>query len=354
MTAVARDVVRANPATELRITALHATRGMNYWSKRPVVRMDLAVGAYEDISSADVKGFTESLVDAMPGLIEHRCSLGTRGGFVTRLRRGTYPPHIIEHVALELQTMVGHDVGYGRTRGGDVEGEYTLVFEHRHEQVGLRSAALSLEIVQRALAGTLDSVSAAVRELAALADTPDTPPLHQRVFCGVSGGYARAAAQQEIAERLGDGEQRLIIDVSPAYLLQAGLPYSRADFGIVLDTDLADVPERYQDKERARRLMTVVADGVRREGFLICPAKEWELQDYARDEDCRVGVFSIEDNVTSRDKRVAAAVAYVKDGRIQLDHCGQHGDGGALRPDYPASAQVAAALVEYVVKGECA
>ena len=47
---------------------------------------------------------------------------------------GTYAPHIIEHVALELQTMIGHDVGYGRTRGGDVEGEYTLVFEHVHEQ----------------------------------------------------------------------------------------------------------------------------------------------------------------------------------------------------------------------------
>ena len=56
----------------------------------------VAVGSYEDISSADVEGFTESLVATMPGLIEHRCSLGTRGGFVTRLRRGTYAPHIAE------------------------------------------------------------------------------------------------------------------------------------------------------------------------------------------------------------------------------------------------------------------
>lgn len=353
MTAVAREVAKPNPATELRITALSGTRGINYWSKRPVIRMDLAVGSYEDISSADVRGFTESLVEAMPGLVEHRCSLGTRGGFVTRLRRGTYSPHIIEHVALELQTMIGHDVGYGRTRGGDVPGEYTLVFEHRHEQVGLRAAALSLEIVQRALAGTLDSVHAAIQELTALAETPDTPPLHQRVFCGVSGSYGRAATQQEVASRLGDDDERLIIDVSPAYLLQAGLPYSRSEFGVVLDTELTDVPERYQDRERSRRLMSVIADGVRRDGFLICPAKEWELQDYAREEDCRVGVFSIDDDVTRRDKRVAVAVAYVEDGRIQLDHCGEHGDGGELRPDFPANAQVAAALVEYIVKGEC-
>lgn len=350
MTAVARP----DPATELRITALHGTRGINYWSRRPVIRMDLAVGSYEDISSADVDGFTEALVGTMPGLIEHRCSLGTRGGFVTRLRRGTYPPHTIEHVALELQAMIGHEVGYGRTRGGDVPGEYTLVFEHRHEQVGLRAAALSLEIVQRALAGTLESVQAAVQELAALADTENTPPLHQQVFCGVSGGAARAETQQELSRRLGEDEGRLIVDVSPAYLLQAGLPYARSDFGIVLDTRLPDVPERYREDARSRRLMSVIADGVKRDGFLICPAKEWELQDYAREEECRVAVFAVDDDVTSRDKRVAAAVASVKDGRIHLEHCGAPADGGELRPDYPASAQVAAALIQYIVRGECA
>jgi hypothetical protein len=344
---------RPDPATELRITALHGTRGINFWSKRPVIRMDVAVGSYDDISSAEVEGFTEALVSAMPGLLEHRCSLGTRGGFVTRLRRGTYPPHVIEHVALELQTMIGHDVGYGRTRGGDVPGEYTLVFEHRHEQVGLRAAALALEIVQRALAGTLESVQAAAQELAALADTENTPPLIQRVFCGVSGGSARAEAQQELARAFGPDEERLVVDVSPAYLLQAGLPYSRSDFGIVLDTRLSDVPDRYRDVERARRLMAIIADGVKRDGFLICPAKEWEVQDYAREQDCRVGVFAVEDNVTRRDERVAAAVAYVESGRIRLENCGAPADGGELRPDYPASAQVAAALLRYIADGSC-
>lgn len=345
---------RPEPATELRITALQGTRGINFWSKRPIIRMDIAVGSYEDISSAEVEGFSDALVSAMPGLMDHRCSLGTHGGFVTRLRRGTYPPHVIEHVALELQTMIGHDVGYGRTRGGDVPGEYTLVFEHRHEQVGLRAAALSLEIVQRALAGTLESVQTAVQELAALAETENTPPLLQRVFCGVSGGSARAEAQQEISRRLGADEQRLVIDVSPAYLLQAGLPYARSDFGIVLDTRLSDVPDRYRDEERSRRLMGVIADGVKREGFLICPAKEWEVQDYAREEDCKVGVFAVDDDVTRRDERVAAAVAYVESGRIRLEHCGAPADGGELKPDYPASAQVAAALVQYIADGSCA
>src|SRR5687768_16597673 len=175
------------------MTTLHATRGANFWSSRPVMRMDLSVGAYEEISSADVPGFTEALLAAMPGLVEHRCSIGERGGFVMRLRDGTYAAHIVEHVALELQTMIGHDVGYGKTRGGDIDGEYTMVFEHKHESVGLRAAALALETVQSAFAGTLSGVDHAVAELAALAATANVPRLHQNVLCGITGGSNRAA-----------------------------------------------------------------------------------------------------------------------------------------------------------------
>jgi cyanophycin synthetase len=349
------SAVAAQPTAEIRITTLHATRGLNYWSRRPVIRMDLAVGAYEDISSAQVKGFTDALVGAMPGLVEHRCSIGSRGGFITRLKRGTYAPHIIEHVALELQTMIGHDVGYGRTRGGDVEGEYTLVFEHCHEQVGLRAAALSLETVQRAFAGTLETVEPAVQELAALAKTPDAPPLHQKVFCGITGGAGRAEAQQMLMGRLkalGRGDE-LLVDVSPAYLLQAGLPYSRSEIAIVLDTEPEDVPERYRDPERSQRLVSILADAVRRDGFLVCPAKAWEVQDYAREQDCRVAIFATDDNVTWRDQRVAAAVGLVREGRIFLEHCGEPWDAGPVDANAPAAPQVAAALVEYVIRGSC-
>ena len=345
----------AEPTSEIRITALHATRGLNFWSRRPVIRMDLAVGAFDDISSADVEGFTESLVRTMPGLVEHRCSIGSRGGFITRLKRGTYAPHIIEHVALELQSMMGHEVGYGRSRGGDVEGEYTLVFEHAHEQVGLRAAALSLEIVQRAFAGTLETVEPAVRELAALAETADTPPLHQKVFCGITGGAGRAEVQQQLTARLQKlgRPDELLIDVSPAYLLQAGLPYSRSELAIILDTELADVPERYQDPERAQRLVSILADAVRRDGFVVCPAKAWEVQDYAREQDCRVAIFAVDDDVTWRDQRVAAAVGLVRDGRIVLEHCGEPWDAGPVDPDVPVAPQVAAALVEYVLRPAC-
>jgi Cyanophycin synthase-like N-terminal domain len=334
------------------MTTLHATRGKNFWSLRPVTRMDLAVGAYDDISSAEVPGFTKRLLGAMPGLVEHRCSIGERGGFVLRLRRGTYAPHIIEHVALELQTMMGHDVGFGKTRGGDVEGEYTLVFEHEHEQVGLRAAALALETVQRAFDGTLENVDAAVAELKAIAETPDTPPLHVRVQCGVTGGSGRAEAQRLLMERLAD-PAALVIDVSPAYLLQAGLPYARSDMAIILDAELTDVPPRYQEQERATQLVNILADAVERDGLVICPAKAWDVQDYARESGCRIAVFATDDDVTVRDSRRARAVGLVRDGRIRIEGCGEDEDIGPLDPNLPVTSQVAAALAHATMRSEC-
>ncbi|HKG90686.1 MAG TPA: hypothetical protein VKA84_02270 [Gemmatimonadaceae bacterium] len=339
-----------DPFSEIRITTLHSTRGANYWSSRAVTRMDLAVGAYDDISSADARGFTEALVGAMPGLVEHRCSIGERGGFITRLRRGTYAPHIIEHIALELQGMIGHDVGYGRTRGGDSPGEYTLVFEHQHEAVGLRAAALALETVQRAFAGILQGVDAAVSELAALAKTPDVPPVQQRVLCGVTGGSFRGEVRDLILRHRCCSDD-LVVDVSPGFLLQAGLPYTHSDIAVVVDADLHDVPERYKDRERAQRLVSVVADAVDRGGIVICPAKEWEVQDYARDAGCRVAIFATDNRVTRRDEKVARAVAFVsRNDHIIIEHLDDETDAGPLDPDVPAAPQVAAALAIYTLQ----
>ena len=307
-----------DPKSEIRMTTLHATRGANYWSRLPVTRMDLVIGAYEDISSADVPGFTESLVSVMPGLRDHRCSIGEPGGFLIRLKRGTYCAHIVEHVALELQGMIGYNVGYGRTRGGDAVGEYTLIFEHEHEAVGLRAAALALEIVQAAFAGALQSIDHAIAELEALSKTPKTPMLIQHVLCGITGGSNRAETRDELA-KLGFDTGGLIVDVSPAYVLQAGLPYSRSDIGIILDADLTDVPEKYQVKRRADRLVSVLADAVPERGVVIAPAKNWEVQDLVRDAGCRVAIFATDDNVTSRDKKVARASAWIEGRRIMIE-----------------------------------
>jgi hypothetical protein len=339
---------RPDPKSEIRMTTLHATRGANYWSRLPITRMDLTIGAFEHISSADVPGVTEALVSAMAGLRDHRCSIGEPGGFIIRLRRGTYFAHIVEHVALELQGMIGHEVGYGRTRGGDAPGEYTVVFEHLHEAVGTRSAALALEIVQSAFAGTLSSVEHAVAELKALAETPNVPPLIQHVLCGITGGRYREETRNEIV-RLGFNGQQLIVDVSPSYMLQAGLPYSRSDIAIILDADPVDVPDRFQKRHRAQRLMSVIADAVPEHGIVIVPAKEWEIQDLVRDAGCRVAIFATDDDVTSRDKKVARASATVEGRQIIVEHLDTSTEVGWLHEDAPVAAQVAAALAAFTL-----
>lgn len=341
------------PASEIRLTTLHATRGANFWSTRPVTRMDVAVGAYEQISSADVAGVTQRLIAALPGLTEHECSIGEPGGFVVRLRRGTYAPHIAEHVALELQTMIGHDVGFGRTRGGDVEGEYTIVFEHRHEQVGLRAAALALETVQRAFAGSLQPshVALAVRELAALANTPDAPPIAQHVLVGVTGGDGRAECITLLHDELGpEDDEHLIIDVAPAFVLYAGLPYSRSRIGIVLDTLINDVPARYREPDRARRLLATLIDAVPRHEFVVCPADAIELQEEAREAGCRVAVFTTSDTIPGDALELATAFGRVRDSVIWVEHCDDAECVRVLRDDQPASSQVAAALAAFVLR----
>jgi cyanophycin synthetase len=334
---------RPDPFSEIRLVSLRSIRGASFWSRRPVTRMDVDPGAYDDISSAAVPGFTEALLAALPGLWEHRCSVGERGGFVARLRDGTYAPHIAEHVGLELQSMAGHDVGYGRARGGDRPGEYTVVFEHLHAEVGLRSAALALEVVQRALAGTLDGVGHAVAELRALARAPDAPPLRHAVRCGVTGGGDRGTVRAEMLRR-GVGAGELVVDVSPAYLLNVGLPYSASEVAVILDDRPLDVPERYRDPEMAGKLVSVLADAVPAGGAAVVPAGAWDVHERAADAGCRLAVFADAERLSARDARDAHAAAVVRGGRMVLDCGGDSADGGPLRPGVPAAPQLAGAL----------
>ena len=167
--------------------------------------------------------------------------------------------------------MMGHDVGFGSTRGGDVEGEYTLVFEHEHEQVGLRAAALALETVQQAFDGVAgvgrrrrggaegdrrDARRAAAPSARALRRDRRRRPRRRAASCCASGSADESA---------------LVIDVSPAFLLQAGLPYARSSMAIILDAAARPTcPPRYQEEERATQLVERARRrrGPRRDGGL--------------------------------------------------------------------------------------
>ena len=84
-------------------------------------------------------------------MIEHRCSIGERGGFFQRLRNGTYPAHILEHVTLELQSLAGTNVGFGKARETSEEGVYRVVVEYAEETVGRECLAVARNLCLAAI-----------------------------------------------------------------------------------------------------------------------------------------------------------------------------------------------------------
>ena len=132
----------------MRILKTQTLRGPNYWSIRHpnliLIRLDLE--DLEDRPSDQIPGFYEALADTLPSLIEHFCSPGHRGGFLSRVRQGTYMGHIVEHVALELQTIAGMPVGFGRTRSTSEHGVYQVVFEYTSEQAGRYAARAAVRL----------------------------------------------------------------------------------------------------------------------------------------------------------------------------------------------------------------
>lgn len=140
----------------MKITEIKVLKGPNYWSvRRPkLIQMRLDLEEMEQRPTNTIDGFRERLEQLFPTMIEHRCSVGTRGGFFQRVEEGTWMGHVIEHVALELQTISGMDTGFGRTRGAGEEGVYYVVFSYMEEDAGVYAARASVRIVQALIDGT--------------------------------------------------------------------------------------------------------------------------------------------------------------------------------------------------------
>ncbi|NEO93281.1 MAG: cyanophycin synthetase, partial [Moorea sp. SIO3G5] len=132
----------------MRILRIQTLRGPNYWSighhKLIVMRLDLEELA--NTPSNEIPGFYKGLKTVLPSLEEHFCSPGVRGGFLSRVAKGTMMGHIIEHVALELQDLAGMGVGFGRTRETATPGVYQVIFEYIDEQVGRYAARAAVRL----------------------------------------------------------------------------------------------------------------------------------------------------------------------------------------------------------------
>ncbi len=151
----------------MRIEQIKVLRGPNYWSVRrgKLIQMELNLEELEERPTNTIDGFLERLEALMPSLIEHRCSESVHGGFFMRIKEGTWMGHVIEHIALELQTLAGMDTGFGRTRGTGEQGKYFVVFSYMEEDAGVYAAKASVKIAQALVNGEAYNLEEDIQQL---------------------------------------------------------------------------------------------------------------------------------------------------------------------------------------------
>jgi cyanophycin synthetase len=141
------------------ITEVGVYRGPHYYSHTPMVRIQVDLGTLEEYPTNRIPGFTDALLDVLPGVGRHGCSLRTRGGFEKRLREGTWLGHVAEHVALELQTLAGSRATRGKTRSvKNRPGVYNVMFAYNEEKVGLAAGRAAFELVESLLPPELKGI----------------------------------------------------------------------------------------------------------------------------------------------------------------------------------------------------
>jgi cyanophycin synthetase len=162
----------------MKIVSINAMRGPNYWSVRrhKLIVMVLDLEEMEELPSNKIDGFYDRLTSMFPTMYEHRCSEGAPGGFFHRVEEGTWMGHIIEHIALEIQTLAGMDVGFGRTRGYGEHGVYSVVFAYMEEKVGRYAAKAAFDICQALINDEVYEMTDDIQEMREIRETERLGP----------------------------------------------------------------------------------------------------------------------------------------------------------------------------------
>src|ERR1700755_3208858 len=139
----------------MKIENIQVLRGPNIWSvsRKKLIQMRRDLQEMEHKPTNKIEGFYERLKALIPSLYEHRCSPGVEGGFFQRVIAGTWMGHVIEHIALEIQSLAGMDTGFGRTRETKTKGVYNVVFNYVEEKVGTFAAESAVKIAEALIKG---------------------------------------------------------------------------------------------------------------------------------------------------------------------------------------------------------
>lgn len=162
----------------MKILEINAMRGPNYWSvnRHKLIVMVLDLEEMEEMPTNKIDGFYERLQTLFPTMYAHRCSVGAPGGFFQRVQEGTWMGHVIEHIALEIQSLAGMNVGFGRTRTYGQHGVYNVVFDYMEEKVGRFAAKASVSIAQALVDGIEYDLAADIQEMRELRENERLGP----------------------------------------------------------------------------------------------------------------------------------------------------------------------------------
>jgi cyanophycin synthetase len=197
----------------MEIKSLKVLRGPNQWASFPVLEAWVDLGHLEDYPSNTLPGFNDRLMSWLPTMVEHRCSIGERGGFFQRLRTGTWMGHVLEHVTLELQSLAGTTVGYGRARETNTRGVYKVVIEYKEEKFAIECFHTAHRLINAAIAGEPFEVACEIKRLRkVLLDEQLGPSTRSIVEAAAARGIPARRLTAGSLVRLGIGaKQRRII-----------------------------------------------------------------------------------------------------------------------------------------------
>ncbi len=244
---------------DLTILQTQVFRGPNYWSYEPSIRLLVDLGSLEHWPSNTIRGFNARLLKALPGVGEHSCSLGKRGGFRERLEDGTWLGHVAEHVALELQRESGAHISRGKTRSAGHPGHYNVIYGYAEETVGVEAGKMAVRLVNHLIKADPDfDFDAELERLILLAErrqfgpstqaiideavTRDIPWMRLNEYSLVQLGQGKY--QQRIRATMTSMTSALAVDIAGdkkmtnQLLASAGLPVPRSE---VVRTDEAAV-----------------------------------------------------------------------------------------------------------------
>ncbi len=155
--------------------------GANYFTSEKIISFRINLNEYNEIFSNKIEGFFEKLKTKMPTLYEHHCSVGKKGGFFQRMQEGTLLGHIMEHLAIEIQTLAGMNVGFGKTRETKIKGAYNVVFRFFDEVAGIYAGKAAINLINSIILNQEFDLAEIIKNLIEIRETRLLGPSTQAI-----------------------------------------------------------------------------------------------------------------------------------------------------------------------------